>query len=229
MKKVGIIQSNYIPWKGYFDFIHCVDEFILFDDVQYTKRDWRNRNKIKTPNGLKWLSIPVEVKGKYFQKIKDTKVADQRWGKQHWESLKHAYSKAAHFKQLSEIFEPLFLKNDEKYLSASNRKFLEEINRFLGIGTKISWSSDYNVVDGKTERLLELCLQAGATKYLSGPAARGYLDVEQFKANGIEVEWMDYGDYPEYEQLYPPFEHGVTVLDLLFSAGSEATRYLKSF
>src|SRR5438046_4323553 len=95
-RKAAIVQSNYIPWKGYFDLIRRVDEFILYDDVQYTRRDWRNRNLIKTPQGLRWLTIPVEVKGKYYQSIRDTKIADPVWAASHWQTIVHNYGRAPH-------------------------------------------------------------------------------------------------------------------------------------
>src|SRR6056297_2335313 len=104
-KKVAIIQSSYIPWKGYFDIINSVDEFIIYDNVQYTRRDWRNRNLIKTPNGLKWLTIPVAVKGRYYQAIRDTKVSDKDWPNIHWKSIKHHYSKAPCFNYYAERLE----------------------------------------------------------------------------------------------------------------------------
>lgn len=229
MKKVAILQSNYIPWKGYFDMIHMVDEFILYDDMQYTRRDWRNRNKIKTPNGLQWLTIPVEVKGKYFQKINETVISEADWAKNHWNTLKSFYSKSPHFKDYKDVFEEFYLKNEEKYLSKVNFDLIGIINNILGIGTKISWSSDYNLVDGKTERLLNLVQQANGTEYISGPAAKDYVVEDLFKEAGIKLSWMDYSGYPEYNQLYPPFEHGVTVLDLIFNEGANARKYMKSF
>src|SRR5262245_25332489 len=116
-KAVAIVQSNYIPWKGYFDLINLVDEFILYDDVQYTRRDWRNRNKIKTANGPQWLTIPVEVKGKYSQKIKDTMITDPDWAHKHWRSIAHSYSKARCFRQYSEFFEDLYFGSTELSLS----------------------------------------------------------------------------------------------------------------
>src|SRR5579871_4764093 len=120
MKKVAIIQSNYIPWRGYFDMIHMVDEFILYDDMQYTRRDWRNRNKIKTPHGLAWLTIPVEVKGKYFQKINETLVSEPNWAKDHWATIRQFYSKAKYFKDYKDAFEDFYLTTEEKYLSQVN-------------------------------------------------------------------------------------------------------------
>src|SRR6476660_7373735 len=130
-KSLAVVQSNYIPWKGYFDLIDGVDEFILFDVVQYTRRDWRNRNLIKTPQGLQWLSIPVEVKGKYFQKISDTKISDPQWAKKHWASIVHNYAKARCFNEYREIFESLYLGRNETYLSEINEKFIRVICKLL--------------------------------------------------------------------------------------------------
>jgi len=161
--------------------MNVVDEFILFDDMQYTKRDWRNRNKIKTPNGLIWLTIPVKVKGKYHQKIRDTIISDPRWNYAHLNSIVHNYSKAKFFKRYKELFEELYLNMDERSLSQINYRLLTAICEILGINTKLSWSMDYHLTEGKTERLVDLCKQAGATDYLSGPAARGYIDEELFR------------------------------------------------
>ena len=229
MKKVAIVQSNYIPWKGYFDMINLVDEFILYDDMQYTKRDWRNRNKISTPQGLKWLTIPVDVKGKYFQAIKDTQISDRSWSENHWRTIQHNYSKAAYFKDYSELFKQLYLGSEESYLSKINYNFIVEINKLLGIETCISWSSDYKIMGEKTEKLLHICKQSGATEYISGPAAKVYLDEALFKQENIAVNWMDYDDYKPYQQLNTPFEHGVTILDLIFNEGPSAKAYLKTF
>ena len=171
-KRVAILQSNYIPWKGYFDLINLVDEFILFDDMQYTRRDWRNRNQIKTRTGLQWLTIPVVVKGNFFQKIKDTRISDPGWAKRHWDSIVHNYSKATHFALYRELFESLYLGSQESFLSQINYAFVTAICKILGINTQISWSYDYTSVEGKTERLVSICKQARATTYISGPAAR---------------------------------------------------------
>jgi hypothetical protein len=229
MKKIAILQSNYIPWKGYFDMIRMVDEFILYDDMQYTRRDWRNRNKIKTPNGLAWLTIPVEVKGKYFQKINETIISEPGWAKDHWATIKQFYSKTKYFKDYKDLFEQFYLNTSEPLLSLVNYELIRIINEILGIKTKISWSGDYELAEGKTERLLSLVQQAGGTDYISGPAAKDYIVDSFFEEAGIKLSWMDYSGYPEYTQLYPPFEHGVTVLDLIFNEGSEAISYMKKF
>jgi len=229
-KKIAIIQSNYIPWKGYFDMINLVDEFILYDDMQYTRRDWRNRNLIKTPRGLKWLTIPISVKGKYFQKIKDTEVKDNCWPIKHWETLRLNYHKASHFKVYESIIEQTYQECKEmKLLSQINFKWIRLICRLMDIPTKISWSMDYPPGNGKTQRLVELCKAAEAKVYLSGPSAKAYINTEIFQEAGIDLQYMDYSGYPEYPQLYGAFGHGVSILDLLFNTGKEAPRYLKSF
>lgn len=229
LKKIAILQSNYIPWKGYFDLINYVDEFILFDDMQYTKRDWRNRNRIKTPNGLIWLTIPVRAKGKYYQLIKDTQISDPRWGENHWSSILWNYKRAQFFKEFSGYFEALFLESNEEFLSKINHSFIQAICEILSINTEISWSMDYSLIDGKTERLVDLCLQAGGTHYISGPAAKNYIDDKIFKDAGIGLEYFDYSGYLKYPQIYLPFEHGVSVLDLIFNTGFDARKYMLSF
>ncbi|QHT65628.1 WbqC family protein [Rhodocytophaga rosea] len=228
-KKVAIIQSNYIPWKGYFDMINSVDEFIILDEVQYTRSDWRNRNLIKTKEGVKWLILPVKVKKERFEtKINEVVVADKNWGKVHWATLTNNYRKAPYFKEYSGIFESLYLQTNEEFLSLINFTFISAILPLLGIQTKVSWSTAYTLCGNRNERLVYLCQQAGAKEYLSGPAAKGYIDEKMFKEAGISVSWMDYSGYPEYNQLYPPFEHGVTVLDLIFNEGPKASQFMKS-
>lgn len=227
MKKVAILQSNYIPWKGYFDMIAAVDEFILYDDMQYTRRDWRNRNKIKTPQGPVWLTVPVKVKGQYFQKIRDTEIDGAAWAATHWKSLAQHYARAPHFKEIREWLEPLYMERSYSHLSVLNRTLLEAVCRYLGIGTWISNSWDYTLVDGKTERLADLCRQAGGTEYISGPAAKDYIDEQIFTDSGIKLTWFDYEGYPEYPQLWGEFTHFVSILDLLFNCGKDSPRYMR--
>lgn len=229
MKRVAILQSNYIPWKGYFDMIAAVDEFILYDDMQYTRRDWRNRNRIKTPRGAEWLTIAVDVKGKYHQKIRETRVAEPGWNEVHWKIIEQNYRRAPYFDDYApQLRETYFGLADESYLSRINYTFIRQICDILGIKTTISWSMDYDLVDGRTERLVGLCLSAGATSYLSGPAARDYIDPSLFDQAGLGLEYMDYGLYQEYPQLWGKFDHFVTVLDLLFNVGADALKYMKT-
>ena len=228
-KRVAIVQSSYIPWKGYFDLIRAVDEFILLDDVQFTRRDWRSRNQIKTRQGLTWLTIPVRSKGLYTQLIQDTKVSEGRWAEKHWATLQTSYARAPFFDMVAEVLAPVYARlGDEERLSAINHQLIVAISGLLGITTPLSWSTDYGAPAGKNERLIELCRKAGASRYLSGPNARGYIDEGQFAEAGVTVEFADYSGYPEYPQLYPPFEHAVSVVDLLFSTGPDATRYMKA-
>jgi hypothetical protein len=228
-KRVAILQSNYIPWKGYFDLINMVDEFILYDDMQYTRRDWRNRNKIRTREGSIWLTIPVEVKGKYFQTIRETRISEPNWNRKHWASIQHSYAKAPFFGEYRELFEGLYNDSTDEYLSPVNHRFVTAICKLLGITTKISWSMDYTLVDGKTERLVDLCRQAGGTEYISGPAARDYIVDSMFEDAGIKLSYIDYCGYPEYHQISEPFDHYVSILDLLFNTGPAAREYMKSF
>jgi hypothetical protein len=225
-KTVAILQSNYVPWKGYFDLIRAVDEFILYDDMQYTRRDWRNRNRFKSPAGVRWLTVPVHVKGRYLQRIDETLVSDQDWASKHWSTLCTWYGRAPFFERYRPLLEETYLGMTEPRLSGINRCFLELLMELLGIATPITWSTEYAASGDKTERLLSLCQAAGATCYLSGPAAREYLQEDLFQAQGIEVRWMNYEGYPEYAQMFPPFDHHVSVLDLLFNVGDEAPRYL---
>lgn len=227
MKKVAIVQSNYIPWKGYFDMIAAVDEFILYDDMQYTRRDWRNRNQIKTSQGLKWLSVPVCVKGKYHQRIRETEIDGTSWADSHWKSLVQNYRRAPHFNEISDWLEPLYRTPLPGQLSQLNRQFIEAICDYLSIKTVISNSWDYDLPQGKTERLAGLCAQAGGNEYISGPSAKDYVDEEVFKERGIKLSWFSYTGYPEYPQLWGGFTHGVTILDLLFNCGKETPRYMR--
>ncbi|NYZ67627.1 WbqC family protein [Endozoicomonas sp. SM1973] len=225
MKKIAILQSNYIPWKGYFDIIAAVDEFIIFDDMQFTKNDWRNRNIIKASQGIHWLTIPV---GKNInRRIRDVHIASSTWQLKHWKSLESSYKKAAYFNEIAEWLSPLYLKNKFSYLSQLNRCFIECICDFLNINTYISNSWDYTLSNGKTERLVDLCHQSGATEYISGPAAKGYINDSVFHNQGIKLTWFDYSNYPSYPQLWGDFIHEVTILDLLFNCGRDAHLYMR--
>ena len=227
MKKVAILQSNYIPWKGYFDMIAAVDEFILYDDMQYTRRDWRNRNLIKTAQGLQWLTVPVVVKGQYEQSIKETLIDGPSWQGKHWKTFLHQYKKSSYFKELAEFIEPLYTQEEYTHLSQLNQRFIQAICGYLGITTKITCSCDYTLIEGKTERLADLCAQAGGTEYISGPAAKNYVDPAIFEAYNIQLTWFDYIGYKEYPQLHGNFEHGVSILDLLFNCGKGSANYMR--
>jgi hypothetical protein len=230
LKSVLITQSNYIPWKGYFDAINTVDQVILYDDAQYTKRDWRNRNVIQTANGLQWLSIPVDVKGKFLQRIRETKISDPSWNERHWKTLQSNYSRAPHFKDVKDFIAHLYLQATMPALSEINHWFLTEICKWLNIQTPLEFSHGYDLTaENPTERLVNICKTTGASHYYTGPAAKAYLEEQKFINENIKVCYLNYDGYPEYPQLYTPFNHHVTILDLLFNTGRESTKYMKSF
>lgn len=222
---ISILQSNYIPWKGYFDIIAKSDVFVIYDEVQYTKNDWRNRNLIKTQSGLQWITIPVRQES-LNQKIVDTKTSNNLWVKKHKSTLQTNYGKASYFKQYKDCFFEIY-DNPSTDLSEINKLFIEKICAILGIETKIIDSRELNLEGDKVERLIDACKKLNATKYLSGPAAKSYIEEEKFKDSNIILEWMDYSNYKEYNQLYPQFEHGVSILDLIFNEGPKARSFLK--
>lgn len=225
--KVAINQSNYISWKGYFDMIKNVDLFILYDDVQYTRRDWRNRNKIKASHGLQWLTIPVNVKGKYHQKIKEVTISDKTWNIRHLNTLKVAYSKSKFFKDVFPFVEGMYLEATHHNLSEINFHVITSICNYLDINTKIVFSSEFDLTEqDRTKRLVDICRQASATEYISGPLAKDYITKAEFDARNIKLNWMSYDNYPIYDQLHGDFVHKVSILDLLFNCGKESINFL---
>ena len=225
-RSVSIIQSNYIPWKGYFDIVSRSDHFILLDDVQFTKQDWRNRNKIKTPQGTKWLTVPI-VRC-FPQKICDTKISNPRWGQTHWKTIKQNYGKAPCFEQYRDLFEGLYSEPKSDSVSEINRAFIDAICNILKIDTPITFSMDYDLsAEDPTDRLVQLCQAEKAETYISGPAARNYLEQAKFRDAGIDVVFFDYDGYPEYEQLYPPFDHRVSIIDMIFTCGDRTMDFIR--
>jgi len=193
-KKIAIVQSNYIPWKGYFDLINMVDEFIFYDTVQFTKNDWRNQNKIKTPQALQWLTVPVRVRGKYHQIIHETEIDSMDWAKSHWKSLCQNYRRANHFNAIAQEFEPLNPQTEYSHLSQLSRTLIEWVYLKLHIKTIISNSWDYQLIDVKTERLTDLYAQAGGCEYISGPEAKDYIDECDFSGWGVKLTTMSWPD-----------------------------------
>lgn len=225
MKKVAIIQSNYVPWKGYFDIIHDVDLFVFLDDVQYTKNDWRNRNLIKTAQGTHWLTVPV---GKnHGRLIHEVRITNERWSKLHWKSIKQNYSKAPYFKKYEHFFEHVYVDLTWTSLSDLNQYLIKKISsEFLNIKTKFEDSRKYDAQGEKLVRLIDLLTKTRTDYYVTGPAARDYIVDERVEELGIELHYKDYSGYPEYSQLFPPFEHAVSILDLLFNCGPDAPFFI---
>jgi hypothetical protein len=229
-KSIAILQSNYIPWKGYFDLIASVDEFLLFDEVQYTRRDWRNRNKIVVQGTVKWLTIPVKTKGRFFEPIEEIEVDGRDWPEQHWKTISHAYRRAAYFANYQPILEATYEKAAGLVrLTEINELFLRTIANLLGIPTSIDRTSVVpRATDRPTDRLVEICLGRQATEYVSGPAARTYIEAEKFDNAAVALKYADYSDYPIYDQQAATFEHGVSIVDPLMRCGPAVVGHLKS-
>ncbi len=224
--RTAVLQSNYIPWKGYFDIIHDVDLFIFHDDLQYTKNDWRNRNRIVTEGGLKWLTIPVGTDE--HRMILDVTMQDAAWAKKHYDMIRASYLRAPYFQKLKPFLEDAYLGRQWTHLYELDRYLIETISReFLGITTKFADSRDFATHGVKHEKLLSMLQSAGASLYVSGPAAQDYIHAEDYQAAGIELVWKDYSGYPPYPQLHGhDFEHGVSILDLLMNTGDDAPYYI---
>lgn len=226
LKRIAIVQSAYVPWRGFFDMIRRCSEYVIFDQVQFTKRHWHNRNCIKTANGVQWLSIPVVSKSRFEQPIDEVEIAEP-WAEKHWRGIELAYRRAPDFASISTLIRPLYESAaSERRLTTINELFLRELSRQLGLTTRIARDTEYPAVGSKSERLLSICLAANATHYLSGPSAKEYLDEELFARHGVTVEWMDYAGYPAYCQLHGTFEPAVSVLDLLFNMGEQSSKLL---
>jgi hypothetical protein len=223
---VGVIQSSYIPWRGYFDFINSVDAFVIYDDVQYSTGSWRNRNKVKTASGLRWITVPVQKKlGLAIDEVR-IGSSNKPWKEEHRRLLRESLGPARFSRTALELWEE-GVSGDHLTISALNVMLIQGICRFLGIATPILNSRDFALSGAATERLIELLTKLGATKYLSGPAAKAYLEPSLFRRNNIALAYKSY-DYEPYSQLWGPFVGEVTILDLIANMGPDARRFLKS-
>jgi hypothetical protein len=225
--RICIIQSCYIPWKGFFDLIGRCDEYVIFDSAQYVKRHWHNRNRVKTANGVEWLTIPVITKGRFEQRIDQVEI-EKPWADRHWRAIELAYRHAPFFEGFAPAVKGWYERADKQArLTDVNVIFLKGIAGLLGLTARFTMDTVYPSQGVKTERLLGIARAAGANRYLSGPSAHAYFDESRFSSAGIATEWMSYEGYQEYTQLHGAFDHSVTALDLLFNTGPEAPRFLK--
>ena len=222
MLKVAIIQSNYVPWKGYFDLIQEVDVFVIYDCVKYTKNDWRNRNIIYPKNGKQWISIPISASAVKL-KIDEVKILNTRWQKIHAKALSIGYARAPYFSQLHELIEDFLIKKQWQSLSKLNIELIRWISGKLGFKTEIRNAREFPLHHDRVERLLGILEAIGATEYLSGPAAAAYLDEREFlfSDRGIQLRYKSYGPYIPYNQLKEPFEPTVSILDLIANVSWE--------
>jgi len=223
-----IIQPSYIPWRGYFHMIQRADVFVFYDDVQYDKRGWRNRNKIKTPQGAQWLTIPVHNKGAQSEDLPINEIEinwDAPWNKKQWATIKQNYQKAPFFAKYAPLVESLFERHDQLLADLTIESTIL-LAKELGINdTQFVRSSSLEMAGQKTERLISVLQKVGAKHYISGPSARDYMQPELFEEAGITFEYQVY-DYPEYAQRYPPFDGQVSILDLLFNEGPQASDFI---
>lgn len=227
--KCVILQPSYIPWRGHFHQIDKADVFIFFDDVQYDKRGWRNRNRIKTSQGTRWLTIPVHHKGAQTDNIPINQIRicwDRPWNIEHWRILKSSYSKAPYFQRYASWLEEVYNTHRE-FLADFTIELTIAIAQEIGISeTRFLRSSTLPGGGHKTDHLINILKQVGATEYITGPAAREYIEEDKFHSAGLQIEYMHY-DYPEYPQLYPPYDPQVSILDLLLMTGPDALQYIR--
>lgn len=217
-----INQSIYLPWKGFFDMIQKADHYIIYDSSQYVEKHFRNRQYIKSEKGLQRLTVPV-FKRHSKQNIIDKKVADETWGKKHWNAIIRNYAKTRYISEFKSVFKPFFLDNSETNLSKINEAFIRMTCEVLNIKTPISRDSDYTFGGDSNQRLIGFCKKLKATKYFATRKAESYINKDLFQKNNISIEWFDYPEYPVYSQPYPPFRHDVSIIDLLCCKGFEGT------
>jgi hypothetical protein len=217
-RTVGILQPSYLPWLGFFDQLHRVDIFVHYDDVQFEKGSWRNRNRIKTPAGPQWLTVPVLIKGQNFPLIRDVRInSAERWGKKHLKSIEQNYCKAPYFEacgpQLFKVIEQRY-----EFLLDLNLQLLSLLAAWLGITTPTVLASDLGIGGKKSERLLGILTSLEATAFYEGASGRNYLDEAIFADHGIKLIYQEY-IHPVYNQLYGAFVPHLSIIDLIFNHG----------
>jgi hypothetical protein len=228
MKKVAMLQPNYIPWKGVFDLISRVDAFVFYDDVQYTVKDWRNRNKIKTKDGELWLTVPVITKGRREQLVCEAEIDNTTdWQKKHYKTIVASYLKAPYFKSYEYLLKEIYLERQWAMLADLDIFSTKLIAEALGLNVEWHKSSDLmETGDKHGEKVVKICKRLGCDYFLNGPASRGYMDDAVFAENHVILDYISY-DYREYPQMYGPFTHQVSILDLLFHCGPDARQYIQ--
>lgn len=226
-KTAAILQPNYIPWRGVFDLINCVDVFIMFDDVQYTKKDWRNRNKIKTAQGEKWLTVPVNYSQSAPQQICDVRINSQiDWQEQHLSAINTAYHASPHFEWGQSLLHELYAARTFEYISDVAVLSTQLIAEKFGLTVEWQKSSEFGISGNKNgERAIRLCHAVGATRLINGPSSRGFMNEQLFADEGISLNYMEYS-YPPYSQLHGPFIDRMSALDLLLNCGPDSIRYI---
>lgn len=221
MKRIGILQPGYLPWLGFFEQVARCDVFVLYDDVQYDKGGWRNRNRIKIPGGPHWLTVPVLLKGRETPQVRETRVnTAQYWASTHVKTLAQYYSKAPYFQRYFPEFSEL-LGHPWEFLAPLDRAVIEWLCGAFGIRTPLVWSSELGLAGDRLERLAAIVRHFGGSVFYEGAAGRNYIPVDFFSERGVEVVFQDYA-HPVYPQLHGPFVSHLSALDLLFNVGPDS-------
>ena len=223
MTTLTALQPGYLPWLGFFEQMKSADVFVLYDDVQFDKHGWRNRNRIKCSHGLQWLTVPVRQHGK--PRIADVEIDQtKQWARKHIASIRQCYAAAPHLEPYATELEEI-LSGPWRLLADLDEAVIALLAGWLRVETTVVRSSRIDVHGERTERLVALCRHFGADRYRSGDAARAYLEVEPFEREGIEVEWQNL-DHPVYSQLHGEFVSHLSALDLIFNCGYESAAFI---
>lgn len=224
--RVVVLQPSYLPWLGYFDQMRRADVFVYYDDVQYDRGGWRNRNRIRTHQGWQWLTVPVKLKGRFGCLIRDAEIDNRTpWARKHLESVRQSYAKAPYSRDVLPLLESL-LRRSWNGLSELNIDLTEKLANAIGLSVKTVRSSELGVEGSRSERLVGICKHLGATQYLTGDAAAAYLEHELFEREDIEVEYQNYR-HPTYPQIHGEFTPFLSAVDLLFNCGPQSLDILK--
>jgi hypothetical protein len=224
--RIVILQPSYLPWRGYFHQLFRSDVFVFYDDVQYDKNGWRNRNRIRTSIGWQWITVPILTKGRFGQAINEVRINNsERWREKHWRAIQQAYQRAPFFQEYAPFFKHVYTREREM-LADLDIHLTIEIAKLLGVQrTRFVRSSDLGIKGDRVGRILNICKHFGAKEYLVGPSAQAYMMDELFTREGIRVEYQQY-DYPSYPQVYQPFVPQLSIIDLLFNCGPHAGHYI---
>lgn len=224
--KVAISQSNYIPWAGYFGLVAQCDVFVFLDDVQFTSRDWRSRNRIKTARGLKWLSIPVG--DSRSRRICDVELPDNDWRRSHRSSIIEAYKGSRNFEFGLDLVDKIFSELAIDTLSNFNQNLIKYIAvEIIGIKCKFLDSREIVQSGVGSDRILSICNSLSTDQYISGPSAASYLNFEDFSSSGIELAFADYSKMRKYEQQHGDYEPKVSIVDMIFNVKSDLSEFIE--
>lgn len=226
--KAVVLQPMYLPWMGYFGMIDQADVFVFYDDVQFTRRSWQRRNKIKVPDGdFTWLTVPV--KKDFGQNINEVKIkSGEDWRDSHWKSIHHSYAGSPYFDKYRNSIESIY-KSEWDSLVELNTSIIYAVLECLpevGNSTEFIYSSKLSASGAKSDRLVSILTEIGADTYISGPGAKEYLDPQMFNQEGIDVYWHKF-DHPEYSQRHGDFVSHLSVIDLLFHVGDRSEQLIR--